>query len=70
MKVPFAELKVYTLAGIGSIPADTPPEIVEFDTVGATAIRWVFLIPVPLHQTGSPYSSANFLDASSAWFLI
>src|SRR5210317_546101 len=57
-------------AGIGSIPADTPPEIVLLLTVGAIANRWVFRIPVPLHHSGSPYSSANFLDAASASLLI
>ena len=50
-------------AGSGSIPADTPPDIVELDTVGAIASKCVFLTPVPLHQTGSPYSSANFLSS-------
>ena len=42
----------------------------EFDTVGATANKWVFLIPVPLHHNGSPYSAAKFIDADSALLLI
>src|SRR5210317_1072439 len=58
------------LAGIGSMPADTPPEIVLLETVGAIANKWVLRIPVPRHHSGSPYSSANFLEAVSASFLI
>src|SRR5210317_984206 len=57
-------------AGIGSIPADTPPEIELLLTVGAIASKCVLRIPVPLHHSGSPYSSANFLDAASACVLI
>ena len=58
------------LAGKGSIPAEIPPQITELDTVGATANKWVFLIPVPLHHNGSPYSWANAIDAFSALPLI
>ena len=43
------------LAGIGSMPAEQLLSL-ELDTVGAIASKWVFLIPVPLHQVGSPYS--------------
>ena len=57
------------LAGIGSIPAEQLFKR-EFDTVGAIASRWVFLIPVPLHHTGSPYSWANALEVASAFCLI
>ena len=42
----------------------------ELDTVGAIANRWVFLIPVFLHQSGSPYSTASWRDAASALILI
>ena len=58
------------LAGKGSIPALIPPQITELDTVGATANRCVFLIPVPLHHKGSPYSAAKSIEAVSASDLI
>ena len=56
------------LAGIGSIPAEQLFKR-ELDTVGAIASKWVFLIPVPLHQVGSPYSCANALEVASAFCL-
>jgi hypothetical protein len=65
IKEPLAPLKTYTLAGYGSIPAEQEL-ILELETVGAIAKTWVFLIPVPLHQSGSPYSAAKSLDAASA----
>ena len=54
---------------MGSIPAEQLFNL-ELDTVGAIASKWVFLIPVPLHHTGSPYSWANSLEVASALFLI
>ena len=57
-------------AGKGSMPALIPPVITELDTVGATASKWVFLIPVPLHHNGSPYSKAKAIDAFSDFCLI
>ena len=65
MKVPFEVCSVKTFAAQGSIPGDTLPANFELDTVGATALRCVFLKPVSLHHSGSPYSDAKSLEALS-----
>ena len=54
MKVPFALCSVNTLAAHGSMPGEIFPASLLFETVGAIARKWVFLKPVPLHQSGSP----------------
>ena len=63
--MPLADCSVNTLAAQGSIPGDTLPDNLLFDTVGATALKCVFLIPVPTHHNGSPYTSAKSLLALS-----
>ena len=70
MNVPLAVCSVKTFAAHGSIPGETLPLNFEFDTVGATAIICVFLIPVPTHHSGSPYSSDKARDARSDSILI
>ena len=65
MKVPLEVCSVNTLAAQGSIPGDTLPANLELLTVGATALKCVFLNPVSLHQSGSPYSDAKSLEALS-----
>ena len=65
MKVPLEVCSVNTFAFHGSIPGDTLPANFEFDTVGATALRCVFLNPLSLHQSGSPYSDAQISLLSS-----
>ena len=65
MNVPFAVCSVNTLEGQGSIPADTLPLNLELETVGAIALRCVFLNPLSLHHNGSPYSVAKSLLALS-----
>ena len=59
MNVPLEVCSVNTFAAQGSIPGDELPANLELLTVGATALRWVFLNPVSLHQRGSPTSVAN-----------
>ena len=59
IKVPLEVCSVNTFAAQGSIPGDELPANFELDTVGATALRCVFLNPVSLHQSGSPYSDAK-----------
>ena len=67
---PAAEPWLNTLATNGSIPWLTPPIRIAELILGAIASKWVLRTPNPLHNIGSPSSSASVQDASLACFLI
>src|SRR5262245_12291645 len=56
------------LAGIGSMPADVPPQMIEIDAVGAIASLWEkrAMTPQSAASGHAPRSFASFTDAASA----
>src|SRR5215468_6910350 len=56
------------LAGIGSMPADVPPQMIEIDAVGAIASLWLkrAMTPQSAASGQAPRSFASFTEAASA----
>ena len=63
---------MYTFAGIGSIQALVPPQIIPIDAVGAMANLWLNLALTffSLASGQAPFSIANINEALSASFLM
>src|SRR5881392_128685 len=57
------------LAGIGSMPAEVPPQMIEIDAVGAIASLWEnrSMIPRSAASGHGPRSAASLLEAASHW---
>jgi hypothetical protein len=55
------------LAGIGSMPADVPPQMIEIDAVGAIASLWEkrAITPQSAASGQAPRSFASFTEAAS-----
>ena len=68
--MPLADCSVNTFAAQGSMPGDTFPASLLFETVGAIDLRCVLRKPVPEHHNGSPYVSANAREALSVSIFI